>query len=124
MNRKWEVCESLNTFSDVICEISPQFRVLGDIINKIDNNKKVGIHSGRFKEGSKVPLSICTMCHVVLQPTTEIQYNPDLPLENWINKSSSTDIIEKVALFEKQSLKEFQRYRSFICWRDTKYCLK
>ena len=64
------------------------------------------------------------MCHIVPQPITEIQYNPDLPLENWINKSSSTDIIEKVALLEKQSLKEFQRYRSFICWGDTKYCLK
>ena len=32
----------------------------------------------------------------------------------WINKSRSTDIIAKVALLEKQSLKQFQRYRGLL----------
>ena len=50
------------------------------------------------------------MCHIAPQPTMEIQYNPNLSAENWINKSRSTDAIEKVALLEKQSLKEFQCY--------------
>ena len=32
----------------------------------------------------------------------------------WINKSRSTDIIAKVALLEKQSLKQFQHYRGLL----------
>ena len=77
MNGKWEGCRSLRTVSDVICEKSPPTLCPdGDIINTIDNNQKVGIHAGDIKKGSKVPLSICTtMCHILPQPTTEIQYN-------------------------------------------------
>ena len=80
-----------------------------DSINTIDKNQKVDIHS--TKEGAKVLLSICTtMCHIVPQPITEIQYNENLSPENWINKISSTDLIEKAAFLEKQCLKEFQPY--------------
>ena len=125
MNCKWEGCGSSRTVSDVICEKSPPTPCPdGDIINMIDNNQKVGIHSGCIKEGSKVPLSICTtMCHILPQPTTEIQYNPNLSPENWINKSSSNDIIEKVALLEKQSLKEFQRYKGLFVEETLKIVL-
>ena len=55
MNCKWEGCGSLRTVSDVIWEKShPTPGPDGEIINKIDNNQKVGIHSGHNKEGSKV----------------------------------------------------------------------
>ena len=116
MNGKWEGCRSLRTVSDVICEKSPPTLCPdGDIINTIDNNQKVGIHTGDIKKGSKVPLSICTtMCHILPQPTTEIQYNPNMSPENWINKSSSNDIIKKVGLLEKQSFKMFQCYRGLF----------
>ena len=84
-----------------------------DSINTIDKNQKVGIHS--TKEGAKVLLSICTtMYHIVPQPTTEIQYNQNLSPENWMNKISSTDVMEKTAFLEKQCLKEFQPYRGLF----------
>ena len=125
MNCKWERCGNSRTVSDVICEKSPPTSCPdGDIINTTDNNQKVGIHSGHIKEGSKVPLSIfTTMCHILPQPTTEIQYNPNLSPENWINKSSSNDVIEKVALLEKQSLKEFHHYRGLFVEETLKIVL-
>ena len=125
MNCKWERCGNSRTVTDVICEKSPPTSCPdGDIINMIDNIQKVGIHSGHIKEGSKVPLSIfTTMCHILPQPTTEIQYNPNLSKENWINKSSSNDVIEKVALLEKQSLKEFQHDRGLFVEETLKIVL-
>ena len=125
INRKWEGCGSSKTVSDVIYEKSPPISCPdGDIINKIDNNQKVGIYSQRFKEGPKIPLSICsTICRIIPQPTIEIQYIPDLALENQINKSSATDIIEKVALLKKRSLEEFQRFRGLFVKETLKIVL-
>ena len=75
MNRKWEGCESSRTVSDVICEKSPPTPCPdSDIINMIDNNQKVGMHSGCIKEGLKVPLSICTTI-ATSYPNQQLRYN-------------------------------------------------
>ena len=80
MNKKWEGCGSSRTLSSVICEPAPPLQCpSADVFNTIDNNQKVGIHSGRIKEGSKVPISICTsMCHIVPNSDTFLQYNSSL----------------------------------------------
>ena len=65
MNRKWERCGSSTTFCNIICEPVPPLECPEkDQFSTIDNNQKVEVHSGRIKESSKFPLSICTpMCH-------------------------------------------------------------
>ena len=78
----------------------------------IENNQKVGVHSGRIKKGSKVPLSICTsMCHIVPQPKTFLQYDPSLSPATWRGKSSVQELLEKVQILEKDYISECQRYR-------------
>ena len=84
-------------------------------INTIDNNQKFGIHSGRIKEGSKVPISICTsMYHIVPKPDTFLQYNSSLGPRNWRKKDSLPTILEKVELFEQKAINEFQRYKGLF----------
>ena len=84
MGRMWEF---KNSYECYLHRMSANSLSDGDIINLIDNNQKVGIHSSQIKEGSKVPSSICTtICHILPQPTTEIQYNLNLSPGNWINK--------------------------------------
>ena len=85
-----------------------------DVFNTIDKNK-VGIHSGQIKEGSKVPISICTsMCHIVHKPDTFSQYNSSLDPQVWRKKDSLPVILEKLELFEQQAINEFQRYRGLF----------
>ena len=113
MNRKWEGCGSSTTLSNVICEpVPPLDCPEEDQFSTIDNNQKVGVHSGRIKEGSKVPLSICTsMCHIVRQPKTFLQYDSSLSPAKWWGKSSVQQLLEKVHILEKDYITEFQRYR-------------
>ena len=102
MNRKWEGCGSSRTLSNVICESVPPLDCPEeDQFSTIDNNQKVGVHSGHIKEGSKVPLSICTpMRHIVPQPKTFLQYHPSLSPAKWHGKSSVQELLEKVQILE------------------------
>ena len=55
VNKRWEDCGSSRTLSNMICEPVPPLECPNeDLFNIIDNNKKVGIHPGRIREGSKV----------------------------------------------------------------------
>ena len=114
MNKKWEGCGSSRTLNSVICEPAPPLQCpSADVFNT--NNQKVGIHSGRIKEGSKVPISICTsVCHIVPKPDTFLQYNFSLGPQNWRKKDSLPATLEKVELFEQKAINEFQRYRGLF----------
>ena len=116
INKKWEGCGSSHTLSGVICEPAPPLQCpSADVFNTVDNNQKAGIHSGRIKEGSKVPISICTsMCHIVPKPDIFLQYNPSLGPQNWRKRDSLPAILEKVELFEQKAINEFQRYRGLF----------
>ena len=114
MNKEWEGCGSSRTLNSVICEPAPPLQCpSADVFNT--NNQKVGIHSGRIKEGSKVPISICTsVCHIVPKPDTFLQYNFSLGPQNWRKKDSLPATLEKVELFEQKAINEFQRYRGLF----------
>ena len=45
------------------------------------------------------------------QTTTDLQYNPQLSPENWLNKLSSSNILEKVNTLESNSLNIFRLYQ-------------
>ena len=114
MNKKWEGCGTSRTLNSVICEPAPPLQYpSADVFNT--NTQKVGIHSGRIKEGSKVPISICTsVCHIVPKPDTFLQYNFSLGPQNWRKKDSLPATLEKVELFEQKAINEFQRYRGLF----------
>ena len=114
MNKKWEGCGSSRTLNRAICEPAPPLQCpSADVFNT--NNQKLGIHSGRIKEGSKVPISICTsMCHIVPKADIFLQYNSSLGPQNWRKKDSLPAILEKVELFEQKAINEFQRYRGLF----------
>ena len=116
MNKKWESCGSSRTLNSVICEPAPPLQCpSADVFNTIDNNQKVGIHSGRIKEGSKVLINICTsMCHIVPKPDTFLQYNSLLGPQTWRKKDSLPAVLEKVESFEQIVINEFQRYRGLF----------
>ena len=83
-----------------------------DIINTVDNNQKVGKCGWRTKEGSKIPISISTTVgHIQTKPATDLQDNPQLSPENWLNKLSSNNILEKVNTLESNSLNVFRLYQ-------------
>ena len=75
-------------------------------INTIDNNQKVGIHSGRIKDQR------CQLifAHQVPKPDTFLQYNSLLGLQTWRKKDSLPAVLEKVESFEQKAINEFQRY--------------
>ena len=116
MNKKWEGCGSSRTLSGVICESAPPLQYpSADVFNTIENNQKVGIHSGRIKEGPNVPISICTlMCHIVPKPDTFLQYNSFLGPQTWRKKDSVPAILEKVESLEQKAISYFQRYRGLF----------
>ena len=107
---------SSRTLSNMICEPVPPLEGPNeDLFNTIDNNQKVGIHSGRIREGSKVPVSVCTsMCHIVPQLKTCLQYSDSLNLENWRNCPPITELLKKVKELENSCVTEFQRYRGLF----------
>ena len=68
----WKNSGSYTTLSQIVASPCPPIPCPnGDVHNTVNCNQKVGRTSGRIKERSKVPTSICsTMCHITLQPTT------------------------------------------------------
>ena len=100
MNKKWEGCS--RTVSNLISEpVPPLDCPKEDQFITIDNNQKVGIHSGRTREGSKVPLSICTsMCHIVPLPKTFLQYDNSFNPSNWRGQYSKSELIKRADKLE------------------------
>lgn len=109
----WESSGSYSTLSQIVTSPSPPIQCpIGDVHNTIDNNQKVGRTSGRIKEGSKVPTSICTtMCHIVPQPSTSFQHIEHLMPKYWLDMTQMEKTLEEVENLEKIALNEFRNYR-------------
>ena len=110
----WEGSGGYTTLLNILLEPAPPLRcsINTDIINTVDNNQKVGKCRRRIKEGSKIPISICTTVgHIETKPATDLQYNPQLSPENWLNKLSPNNNLEKVNTLESNSLNIFRLYR-------------
>ena len=69
----------------------------------IDNNQKVGKCNHYIKEGSKIPVSICTtVAHIQTKPATFFQNNKKLSPKNWLGKSSME--VVKQWIFELEDI--------------------
>ena len=108
--------ELSRTLSNMICEPVPPLECPNeDLFNIINNNQKVGIHSGHIAEYYKVPVSVCTStCHIVHQPKMYLQYSDSLHPENWRNCTPINKLLKKVKELENNCITEFQRYRSLF----------
>ena len=110
----WEGSGGYTTLLNILLEPAPPLRcpINTDIINTVDNNQKVGKCGRRIKEGSKIPISICTRVgYIETKPANDLQYNPQLSPENWLNKLSPNNNLEKVNTLESNSLNIFRLYQ-------------
>ena len=82
LQSSWESSGSYTTAHDIFASKVDHISCpSGDIHNTIDNNQKDGICTWRIREGSTVPLSICTaVCHIIPQPVTSLQCKENLML--------------------------------------------
>ena len=75
-----------------------------NVLNTIDNNQKVGKCGRRIKEGSNIPVSICTTVdHIQTKPVTFFQNEKRLSPKNWLGKSSMEDAKHWIILLEDKS---------------------
>ena len=109
----WESSGSYSTLSQSVTSPCPPILCPdGDVHNTVDNNQNVGGTSGRIKEGSNVPTSICsTMCHIVPQPTTTFQEDNLLMPLKWLDMTKLEEILVKVETLEHSAVTEFRKYR-------------
>ena len=71
--RNWESSEGYTTLLNTLFQSSSSIKcpTKNNIINTIDNNQKVGKCWRTIKEGSKIPISICTTVgHIIVKPET------------------------------------------------------
>ena len=91
----WQSAGSYTALCDIRMQHAPP-RICptkSDLFNTIDNNQKVGKCDRRIKEGSKIPVSICTTVgHIQTKPATFFQKNEILSPKNWLGKSSMEDV--------------------------------
>ena len=88
----------------------------GDFHLTIDNNQKVAKSSGRIREGSTVPVEICTAISYV-EPgfKSEIMCKDNLSPQTW-KSAPSTDIMDKLNNSEESQKKHFASHRNkYIC---------
>ena len=113
LNGSWESSGGYTTINKVItAPCPPNEYPRNDVENTINNNQKVGKHSGRIKEGSKVPISICTTVgHIVPKPETNLQNDESLMPKNWLDAEPLVETMKKVETSKQECLKEFRLYR-------------
>lgn len=113
LNGQWESSGSYTSVSNIATtEREPSVCPTGDVINVFDNNQKVGKHSGRIREGSSVPQSVCTaVTHIVPKPDTFLQNDISLHPSRYLKKDTIGDILEKVSHSEKIATEYFRQYR-------------
>ena len=105
----WKNSGSYTTLSQIVTSPYPPIPCPnGDVHNTTDNNQKVGCTSGRIKEESKVPTSICTtVCHITPQPTTTFQEVDLLMPLKWLDMTKLEEILVKVKLWYIQQKLSF-----------------
>ena len=83
-----------------------------DVHHAIDNNQKIGRHSGRISEGSSVPMSICTsVSHILPSIPSYLQYDAALKHSNWLGTGEIMDNLALVEELEGSLLNVFRSYR-------------
>ena len=114
LQSSWESSGSNTTVLDIlVSKVDPISCPSGDIHNTVDNNQKVGICTWRIREGSTVPLSICTTdSHIIPQPVTSLQYKENLMSRYWLYKNWLKDILICTEELENLARNEFCDYRS------------
>ena len=105
----WQPSGSYTTINHVLNTPSPAPKPPDqDVHVTFDNNQKVGFASGRIREGSTVPMSICTaVTYIFPTPASNLQQT---------SLNASTESIEvrmqNVKIFEQQCNDHFLKYRS------------
>ena len=80
-----------------------------DIHTAIDNNQKVGHHSGRIREGSSVPMSICTsVSHISPPIKSMLQYSDTLKPSVWLNQTPLNECLKLVEELEEKMINIFR----------------
>ena len=71
----WEGSDSYATVHKILTsEVDPKYCPDGHIYNTINNNQKKSICTWKIRQGSTIPLSICTtLGHILTQPPTLLQ---------------------------------------------------
>ncbi len=120
----WEPSGSYTTVNTILNQPSePVPPPTHDIHVTFDNNQKVGFSSGRIREGSTVPFSICTsMTYIEPQPPTAVQQNSDFTNDKWLN--DITHITARLKTLEEEAMQEFRRYRSSFIDEHIKHLVK
>lgn len=112
LSGSWEPSGSYTTVNSILnqpcAQVDPPDN---DIHVTFDNNQKVGFSSGRIREGSKVPVSICTATTFIEpQPPTNLQQKDDFTNDKWLSDKNNIGI--KVKAIEDEAMAEFRLYRS------------
>ena len=113
LTNAWEPSGSYTTVSKILSvpvrapECPP-----GDVHITIDNSQKVGHSSGRIREGSKVPISICTTVgYLQPDPVTYLQANDALAPKHWLRTVTEEDI-KLLGETEAKYYNVFRKYRT------------
>ena len=79
-----------------------------------DNNQKVGHTSGKIREGSCVPVSICTaLTYIEPQHVSSVQQNEEFTNDKWYDPITITPIIaQKISEQEQKHQTAFREYRT------------
>ena len=113
LQSSWESSGSYTTVHDILAsKVDPISCPSEDIHNTIGNNQKVGMCTWRIREGSTIPLSICTVVgHIIPQPATSLQCKENLMPRYWLYKKPLKDILICVEELENLARNEFRNYR-------------
>ena len=109
----WESSGGYSTIHKFLLSPAPPLTCpFVDVHNTFDNNQKVGKHSGRIYEGSKVPVSVCTTVgHITTPYESFMQFDDSLHPKLWLNTMPLDAILKEVERLEALYKYEFRMYR-------------
>lgn len=111
----WEPAGGYTTVSNFLSAPSEPVVCPGDDVHvTIDNNQKVAKTSGRIKEDSKMPVSICTTVGFLQPPNvSNLQQNPANKPNNWQHRDIEvlSHLMEAVNAQESAYMDTFRKYR-------------
>ncbi len=119
----WEPCGSYTTVNVILNQpAEPVLTPANDFHIKFENNQKVGFTSGRIREGSTIPMSICTSTtYLEPQSATNLQQNDTFTNDKWLIDQS--DLSSKLQTLE-EATGEFQNYDCLFIDEHIKYVRK
>ena len=87
LNSYWRSAGSYTSLCDILLQQAPPLMCpsKSNVLNTINNNQKVEKCGRRIKEGSNIPVSICTTVdHIQTKPVTFFQNEKRLSHKNWL----------------------------------------